>query len=259
MHDNPPCQHIELSNVNNLYFIQQAKPRKGNTITNASVQAEIYGTLEAEEPADRDRTRLMLPKYFPQPRVPHMRFQRLTQISPNIPLTELAMRLWTGGRLFLKHLYTDESIWFRQLSAHGTGTDVKILLDQPNEAILQAPVSIAMETVRLCAAQFGAFHNVEEAAGSSRQHLQGVATYRIKYYNSSSAVMAHEVIFHLASGGATMNGRSAKEWRGCGRDRPPPTANTTGTVNPFGRIVPVSVIGGPTDMPHTHADRCLRG
>ena len=58
-----------------------------------------------------------------------MRFQRLTHISPDIPTMELAMRLWTGGRLFLKHVHSDEHIWFGQLfgsarvrQADSTGT-----------------------------------------------------------------------------------------------------------------------------------------
>ena len=47
--------------------------------------------------------------------------------------------------------------------------------------------------------------------------------------------------------------RTVCYWRGCGRDRPAPTTNTTVTVDPSGRIVCASVIGGPTDMSHTHA------
>ena len=112
-----PPQFVELTDVAHLHVIQQAKPRKGNTVSVSSVQcaadleAEIYGALEVDELANRDRTCMFLTLFFPRG-VSHMRFERLIYISPDVPITELAMRIWTGGRLFLKHVHSDERIWF---------------------------------------------------------------------------------------------------------------------------------------------------
>ena len=111
--EEPPPQFDELTDVAHLHVIPQAKPRKGNTVSVSSVQcaadleAEIYGAFEVDEPADRDRTRMFLMQFFTQG-VPHMRFQRLLHILPDVPITELAMRPWIGGRLFLKHVHCDE-------------------------------------------------------------------------------------------------------------------------------------------------------
>ena len=75
----------------------------------AHLEAEIYRPLEVVEPADRDHTRMFRTQFFPQG-VPHMRYQRLIHILPDIPITELTMRLWTGGRVFLKHVHSDERV-----------------------------------------------------------------------------------------------------------------------------------------------------
>ena len=64
-----------------------------------------------------------------------------------------------------------------------------------------------METIGLCAAQFGSSVSVEAAAGTSRQHLRGMAMYRVRYRNPASAVLAHGVIFDLAVGEGTLTGR----------------------------------------------------
>ena len=214
--EEPPPQFVELTNVAHLHVIQQAKPRKGNTASVSSVQcaadleAEIYGALEVDEPADRDRTRMFLTQFFPQG-VPHMRFQRLIHISPDVPITELAMRLWTGGRLFLKHVHSDERVWFGQLGSGAPGRDTPILPEHPNEIVLQAPTAAPLETIRLCAAQFGAFESVEDADKNGRQHLRGKVSYRIRYQHASSAVLAHGVVFDLAAGEATVTGRDAPD------------------------------------------------
>ena len=197
-------------------MIQQAKPRKANTASVSSVQcaaeleAEIYGALEVDEPANRDRTRMFLTQLFPQG-VPHMRFQRLIHISPDVPITELAMRLWTGGRLFLKHVHSDERVWFGQSGSGARGRDTPTVPKHPNEIILQAPTAALLETIRLCAAQFGAFESVQDADKNGRQHLRGKVSYRIRYQHASSTVLAHGVVFHLAAGEATVTGRDAPD------------------------------------------------
>ena len=104
--EEPPTKFVELTGVAHLHLIQQAKPRKGNNVSVSSVQcvadleAEIYGAPEVDEPADRDPTRMFLTQLFPQG-VPHMRF-RLIHISPDVPITEVAMHLWTGGCCFFE-------------------------------------------------------------------------------------------------------------------------------------------------------------
>ena len=214
--EEPPPQFVELTNVAHLHVIQQAKPRKGNTASVSSVQcaadleAEIYGALEVDEPADRARTTMFVTQFFPQG-VPHIRFQRLIHISPDVPITELAMRLWTGGRLFLKHVHSDEFVWFGQWGSRAPGRDTPILPERPNEIVLQAPTAAPLETIRLCAAQFGAFESVEDADKNGRQHLRGKVSYRIRYQHASNAVLAHGVVFDLAAGEATVTGRDAPD------------------------------------------------
>ena len=122
---------------------------------------------------------MFVTQFFPQG-VPHMRFQRLIHISPDVPITELAMRLWTGGCLFLKHVHSDERVWFGQLGSGAPDRDTPILPEHPNEIILQAPTTAPLETIRLCA-QFGAFESVEDAEKNGRQHLRGKVSYRIRY------------------------------------------------------------------------------
>ena len=119
------------------------------------------------------------------------------------------MRLWTGGRLFLKHVHSDERVWFGQLGSGATGRDTQILPEHPNEIVLQAPTAALLETIRLCAAQLGAFENVEDADKNGRQHLRGKVVYRICYQHASSAVLAHAVVFDLAAREATVTGRDA--------------------------------------------------
>ena len=70
-----------------------------------------------------------------------MRFQSLINISPHVPITEPAMRLWMGGRLFLKHVHSDELLWFGQMGSGAPGCDTPILTEHPNEIMLQAPTS----------------------------------------------------------------------------------------------------------------------
>ena len=66
-----------------------------------------------------------------------------------------------------------------------------------------------METIRLCAAQFGAFDGVEDAHEKKRQHLRGKVAYRNHYQHASTALMAHDVVFHLADGEASVTRRDA--------------------------------------------------
>ena len=216
MQDDPPPQFVELTDTSRLYVIQQAKPWKGSSTSATSVrcaadlESEIYGCLEVDEPVDRERIRIFLPQFFLQG-VPHMRYQRLTYLSPDVPQKELAMRPWTGGRLFLKHLYKDERVWFGTADSQHPDRDAPITPEHPDEIVLEAPAPAPVETIRLCAAQFGSFSSVEEAACTSRQQLRGMATYRIRYQNASSAVMAHGVIFDLAAEEATVTGRVAPD------------------------------------------------
>ena len=86
-------QIIVLTCIDHLYMILQSKPKKGSSPTSSSIpcavdpESEIYGSLDVDEPVDHDRTRMFLPHVFPQG-VPHMKYQRLTQLS--------------GGRLFFE-------------------------------------------------------------------------------------------------------------------------------------------------------------
>ena len=86
-----------------------------------------------------------------------------------------------------------------------------ILPDHPNGIVLQAPTAAPLETIRLCAAQFGVFEGVEDAHKNGRQHLRGKVACRICYQHSSSAVLAHGVAFDLAAGEATVTGCDAPD------------------------------------------------
>ena len=101
--EEPTPQFVELTDTARLHVVQLAKPRKENSASVSSVQcaadleAEIYGALEVNKPAHRDRTHMFLTRLCPHG-VPHMRHGHLIHISPDIPTTELAMQVRTGGR-----------------------------------------------------------------------------------------------------------------------------------------------------------------
>ena len=96
--------------------ILRSKLKKGSVAASlymqcaANLESKMYGSLDIDELVDRDRTTMFLPHIFPQG-APHMKYQRVT-LSPDVPITGLAMKLWTSGRFFLKHLLTDERLWF---------------------------------------------------------------------------------------------------------------------------------------------------
>ena len=126
----------------------------------------------------------------------------------------------------MKHVHSDERVWFGQLGSGAPGRVTPILPEHPNEIILQAPTAAPLETIRLCAAQFGAFESVEDADKNGRQHLQGKVSYRIRYQHTSSAVLAHGVVFDLAAGEATVTGRDAPDEAEALFRQPPETNNT---------------------------------
>ena len=74
-------------------------------------------------------------QFFPNG-VPQMRFQRFIHISPDVPITEVAMRLSTGGRLFLNHVHCDERVWCGQLGSGAMGRHTPILLEHSYEIVL---------------------------------------------------------------------------------------------------------------------------
>ena len=108
-------QYIEVSCATDVYLPRKAKPKSKDAVASITcpedLEVEIMGALEVEEEELRDRLQAFLPQIFEQ-LVPHMRYQRLVIFCHGVPLQEIAMKLWSGGRMFLRKLQTDERIFF---------------------------------------------------------------------------------------------------------------------------------------------------
>ena len=112
-----------MSHVKDVYLLQWAGPKNQDAITTVKcpqdLEIEIIGALvEGEEP--RNRTQAFLPQIFEES-VPHMKSHRLVILRLGLLVQELAMKLWNGGRMFLKKLDNDERISFEKFEG-GTQT-----------------------------------------------------------------------------------------------------------------------------------------
>ena len=199
-------RYVEVSTMKGLYVLQQAKPKdpksKGSVQSAEDLVYEVCTALQEEPPTDSATLSPMIPEVFPNS-VPHMRFQRITTVSPEVSLSDLALKLWDGGRLFLKDLTNDRRVRFGQWSTSAAKRDPPARPQSPEEVVIFAPSAIPMDSIRMCLAQFGHFVSLSTAhAGQPR-----MVAFRVAYKFRESAVLAHEMVFEIATGEVWIHGQ----------------------------------------------------
>ena len=111
------------------------------------------------------------------------------------------MKLWSGGRMFLKKLETDKCIFFGKFDGgtqeHAPGP---ILPTKPTEVIITAPTHPPVDTMRLVATQFGKYGSLSELPQTAHQVFAKTTHYYVCYEVVDSAVIAHGAIFEVSMG-----------------------------------------------------------